>query len=307
MLRVYSRLSAPRARDVRVDWAASEAQVPAARPPAVFAGDGLTVYARIQGALPEAVTLHATVGGEARQWSLPLQGPVGEAPIAALWAKEILREPSGEGVFPRLLGREQRRRVALSQRYAVLCAETAFCAVEHRSAKDANLGLPAIREIPTLEPRMLAATEGYMAPMEDCSMYAPAPLPLEQPPAASCRYQHCNALADFDDEPVAEAKPVSPVLALIRTQTAEGAFDIDEREPAVAQELAARGLPAPELVQATFTTLLELRAEFVDEARIWRRAARKATAWLVNELGCKKGVIEDILCALESRLRAGTS
>lgn len=160
VLGMFSRIGQPSATDVRLGWGRGcrAEQAPAELPP-LFTGEPFQVLARIEGPLPQSVTLACTVGGENRSWKVALRsldaGDSG-AGIAALWARERIRGLTGNTesfeALPAARIKPQQRRdrkavVELSTRYGVLSAFTSFITVEHRSLAERNAGRPQLRRI----------------------------------------------------------------------------------------------------------------------------------------------------------------
>lgn len=172
VLRMFDRVRTPALPDVRVDWKGLNVEQAPARTPPLFAGDALTVFARIRGGEASEVEL---VAGPHR-FRVPLDverpssyrdaaGAVWSGPIPTLWARERIRELE-DGIAPRRgtnqsrPGREDRRRselIELGTRYGLLSSATSFVAIEERAEADRPVQPSELRRVP------VALTSGWGA------------------------------------------------------------------------------------------------------------------------------------------------
>lgn len=160
VLRMFARVRTPALDDVRVDWGGLSVEPAPGRTPPIFAGDALTIFARITAGDASEVALRT---GE-RRWAVPLDLERAEAggPIPALWAKERIRDlEEGEtrrgSAQARAGGRDRKREalVALGKRYGLTSSATSYVAIEERS-EDERTDAPAqLRKIP------IALTTGW--------------------------------------------------------------------------------------------------------------------------------------------------
>ena len=154
VLRTFGRLRAPALDDVRLDWGGlAVEQAPASLPP-IFAGDSLTVFARVREGTGDRVTLSA--GGESWRVDLDLEGAEEGGPVPTLWAREAIRDLE-RGVEPRRGSRqrrpeaEERRRrrlVELGRRYGLISSAASYVAVEERPEGERLEGSAELRKIP---------------------------------------------------------------------------------------------------------------------------------------------------------------
>lgn len=167
VLRTFARLTSPMIEEVQIDWDGAEVQTLAEIPP-VFDGDVLTVFGRALGTPPKTVTLRCKAGGTDRAWSVPVGHAHDdvERVIPTMWARrtiqsiEEVNDIRGEAHVPGPeLSRERALLVQISKDFNLLCSQTSFIAVEHRSAQERNEGRPALRRVPV----MLAAGWGGLS------------------------------------------------------------------------------------------------------------------------------------------------
>jgi Ca-activated chloride channel family protein len=159
VLRTFARVRTPVLDDVRVEYGGLEVEQAPRRTPPVFAGDALTVLARIERGSASAVELVA--GGQRFRVPIDLERGETAGPIPTLWARERLREleeGSGGGSQQKRPDHEERQKariVELATRYGLMSSETSFVAVEERSADDKTREQPQLRRIP------VALTHGW--------------------------------------------------------------------------------------------------------------------------------------------------
>ena len=160
VLRTFSRIGAPAFTGITIDWGSGNRTVQSpAQLPSLFPEEPLTVYARVEGKLPKQVTLRCRCGARKLEWSAPVRrcGQDQDNGLAALWARERIREltgdqQDGEMESPARLSRQAQRDrhavVELSRQYGILSPYTSFIAVEHRSLQERNDGRPELRRVP---------------------------------------------------------------------------------------------------------------------------------------------------------------
>jgi Ca-activated chloride channel family protein len=305
VMRTFQRVRTPALDDVRVDWGGLEVEQAPTRTPPVFAGDALTVLARIERGQATEVSL---IAGE-RRFTAPidLERASAGGPLPVLWARERIRElEDGErrGSAQQRGGLERRKAaiVELATRYGLASSETSFVAVEERPA-DARATEPAaLRRIP------VALTRGWgggsMAsgvPMRSgvASFAGAAPPPRAPSPAAmspgapmpkKSKLSKLRSMLAF--EPLSPADELAAasdrVFDLLMTQKADGRF---VRSPLLEQWLgssrAARLLDAirdhGEASAVTAVVVALLAKEAPERESEWRPAVRKAEAWLAKQ------------------------
>ena len=158
VLRTFGRIASPMLSDVAVDWGSADVQTLAELPP-VFDGDVFTVFGRVQGRLPESVTLRCLVGAKQQNWTVrvPQAAHDDGSVIATMWARRMIqsleevndiRRSAGRGAAD--VSRERKLLMDLSKEFGLLCSLTTYIAVEHRSEKERNEGAPELRRVPVM-------------------------------------------------------------------------------------------------------------------------------------------------------------
>ncbi|TNF34045.1 MAG: VWA domain-containing protein [Deltaproteobacteria bacterium] len=159
VLRMFNRVRTPAYTDVRVDWGGMEVeQAPRAVPP-VFAGELLTVFARIRAGQTDKVAL--TAGGRRWEVALDLEHALADGPVPVMWARHAIRDletGSSRGSSQRRAGAEDAKRarvVELAKRYGLMSSATSYVAVEVRSEDDRTTAPAELRRVP------IALTAGW--------------------------------------------------------------------------------------------------------------------------------------------------
>ncbi|HBQ16837.1 MAG TPA: hypothetical protein DEF51_38785, partial [Myxococcales bacterium] len=257
VLRMFARVQTPALDDVRVDWQGLSVEQAPGRTPPLFAGDALTLFARIEAGDASEVVLRA---GEQR-WTVPLdleRAATGGA-IPVLWAREKIRdleegEPRRGSAQRRGSGEDRKKAqlVELGVRYGLTSSATSYVAVEERADADRTDGPVQLRKIPIAltkgwgEPTRSAAgampTMSVAAPMAPAPMMgapsvggpqgAPPPPPMAPPPpppgGAPLRRESAKraaAPAEMTFDAALHEPPVDRVFDLLMTQKADGRFD----------------------------------------------------------------------------------
>lgn len=162
VLRMFDRVRTP-VLDARIDWKGLRVEQAPGRTPPVFAGDALTVLARIESG--DAGEVELVAGPHRFAVSLDLERPVGYrdaagvaslGPIPVLWARERIRELEDDadprrGSAQSRPGREDRKHaqlVELGTRYGLLSSATSYVAVEERAEADKATQPSALRRVP---------------------------------------------------------------------------------------------------------------------------------------------------------------
>jgi Ca-activated chloride channel family protein len=195
VLRMFQRVRTPVLDDVRIDWCGLEVESAPSEVPSLFAGDDLTVFARIVSGSTTQVQLSA--GKRVWSVSLDLERAESGGPIPTLWARERIRaiEESDtragsaqrdiEAASRRGLESAEARRallVELGTRYQLLTSATSFVAVQVRSAVERSDQAPQLRRIP------VALTHGRREASDSwAGGFVGAPLPMIAAPAAPMR------------------------------------------------------------------------------------------------------------------------
>ncbi|MFU8858611.1 MAG: VIT domain-containing protein, partial [Deferrisomatales bacterium] len=130
---------------------------PAPREACAFPGQAVSLFGRLPagaGPLPAQVTVSGTLGGERREWVVPVKPWDGaRAAVPQLWAREAIRdlEEGGSGGSRQAERRTDALRgrlLELSRRYGVVCRETSFVVVEEREETDRTTGEAVLRRVP---------------------------------------------------------------------------------------------------------------------------------------------------------------
>jgi Ca-activated chloride channel family protein len=199
VLRMFGRVRTPVLDDIRLNFRGLSVEQAPRRTPPIFAGDLLTVFARIESGSTDHVELVA--GGLRFAVELDLERAEAGGPIPILWARESIRElddldTRGGSQQKREKDPEQRRArlVELGTRYGLLSSATSYVAVEERSASDKTSKQAELRRIPvalttgsrgdpqrTVMPMAMFITAPPMAG----SSLPPSPSPYFQPTASA--------------------------------------------------------------------------------------------------------------------------
>ena len=143
MDRVHRRIGAPVLTDLELEPAGLDVDLESLAPrrlPALFAGSPLVVSGRFKGSPDGAVTVRGR-DAAGQPWSATVPATGGEAPtLTATWARAHLRDLEDRYATDRAPDRElERRIVATSLRYGVLCRFTAFVAADVRVVNEGGV------------------------------------------------------------------------------------------------------------------------------------------------------------------------
>lgn len=155
VLRTFGRLRTPVWSDVEVDWGGMDVEVAPAEVPPVFAGDVVTLFARIRSGAAERIALSA--GGQ--RWELPLdlESATPGGPVPQLWARQAIRDLEDGRTVPRQGSAQRRghredrvraRIVELGTRYQLASRETSWVAVHRRTGEDRVTESAVLRKVP---------------------------------------------------------------------------------------------------------------------------------------------------------------
>jgi len=322
VLRMFGRVHTPAFKHVHIDWGGLEVEQAPAVCPAVFGGDSLTVFGRLQGGTTDKVVLHA----DAHTWEVPiaLEQPETGGPIPTLWARHRIRDLEGRHGAP-LRGSTQAQRkadhsiaqlVELGQRYGLLSSATSYVAVEERSETDKTTTQAVLRRVP------IAITQGWhgrgsvlpaMAAVRQVGMALPAqasspPLAVEFQARASAHdgTEQLRAkrrltqalgigskLADWRAQPPSSiggrqrVTTADRLFELLMTQQADGSFRLS---PILQQWLGQRWPAVKAAAEhhgegpvATAVVVALLAQEAADRADEWGPAVAKAQHWLAQQ------------------------
>ena len=143
MDRIHRRIGAPVLTDLELEPAGLEIDLDSLAPrrlPALFAGSPLVVSGRFKGSPGGAVTVRGR-DAAGQPWSATVPATGGDAPtLTATWARAHLRDLEDRYATDRAPDRElERRIVATSLRYGVLCRFTAFVAADVRVVNEGGV------------------------------------------------------------------------------------------------------------------------------------------------------------------------
>ncbi len=165
VLRMFKRVRTPAFQSVRIEWGGMEVEQAPVEVPPVFAGEAVTVFARVRSGQASEVTLHA----DDKRWTVALDLETAQAgsPLPKLWARHAIRDLEDgkslrRGSNQRRGGsgeddsaRTARRVLELGQRYGLMSSLTSYVAVEVRAEADKSAGQAQLRRVP------VALTKGW--------------------------------------------------------------------------------------------------------------------------------------------------
>ncbi|MCB9644714.1 MAG: VWA domain-containing protein [Myxococcales bacterium] len=152
VLRTFSRLNTPIFDKIGLDWGETKASVAPKELPPIFAGEGMTVFAKLNKEHAPQVTLQA----DQQSWSLDLDFEKVErnSPIPTLWARHAIRDLEDGGSS----GSQQRRAqqeetqkdklLKLSKTFGLMSSVASYIAVEERPDHEKSHEPVALRRIP---------------------------------------------------------------------------------------------------------------------------------------------------------------
>ncbi len=159
VLRTFGRLNTPIFDKIDLRWGKTKADIAPKQLPPLFAGEGMTLFARIQDGYDSAVTLQA----DQQQWSLPLDFEKAErnSPIPILWARHAIRdleESDDSGSQQRRIDTETKKRekiLQLSKDFGLMSSVASYIAIEERPTDERSDEPVALRRVP------IALTTGW--------------------------------------------------------------------------------------------------------------------------------------------------
>lgn len=248
VLRTFSRLASPMVTDVVTDWHDAEVALAPEILPPLFDGDVLRVFARSSGPLPEKVTLSCNTSAGSRSWEVDLKNAQQNGQgISVLWARQCIQDLEDAVLRDRWHAKRRgdSQIIALSKEFNLVCSQTAFLAIEHRSVEERNAGQPELRRIPTklatgwhgivgssthsLGARPVRFCLAYPESVVTCKLMAGPAMKAEEMRALQNTIKRTSASQDGDDSSLFDgsagpsAHPV--VLRLLNTQAAGGYFE----------------------------------------------------------------------------------
>lgn len=320
VLRTFSRMGTPIIQDIHLEFEGStelEYDIGTKEFLPIFDGDAYIMHAEIKGGTPSKVVLSGNGPSGPLQWEATIQ--IDEGGNASnhhkFWASQKIKtlefgkNPNHhQSPFAkRRESRQENRIVDLSKKHGVLCRNTSFVAVEYRSQEDRLSGNPELQRIPVQLP---CQKDSYLTshyPVEeDCPFGGGYILPsVEEKRSALVPDRVFAKMASKRrSEPhphkiekvysVMEEAPTTPnefdgLMDLLNLQQSEGAFypfdATDEYEDRIQEVLKSEGIDSnPEIVD-TLCVLKKLNDEFRESDSVWKRAASKALAYLLQKLG----------------------
>ena len=161
VLRMFSRVSTPALTDVRMDWGGMTVTQTPNPVPAIFGGDSLTVFARIESGSAHQVSLLS----REHRWdvAIDLERAESDPLIPTLWARHAIQQledaqPPRRGSNQGRGQREDRKRasiIELGLRYGLMSSATSYVAVEERADADRTQSQAELRKVP------IALTTGW--------------------------------------------------------------------------------------------------------------------------------------------------
>jgi Ca-activated chloride channel family protein len=190
VLRTFERVRMPAYDDARVDWKGMTVEQAPGRVPPVFAGDVLTIFARIESG--SATEIELVAGGQRFAVPLDLERPESGGPIPTLWAREAIlelddttRRGGSNQSRVRSEDRHRARLVELGKRYGLMNSATSFVAVEERPASGQVTARAELRKIPVALTSGWGRGHGATRPPMFAAAMAPMPMLASPSPRAS--------------------------------------------------------------------------------------------------------------------------
>lgn len=301
---IHRRIGAPLAHGLSLHadgLATIEDTAGPSRLPDLFAGVPLVVAGRYRGAATGSLVVSASTR-DGRDWSATVAGQRREAPaVTAQWARVYLRDLEDRyAAAPGWAGEElEKRIVATSLRFGVLCRFTAYVAVDSRVVAEGGVRhrvlqpveAPAGWEPSPGEIAPLAAPASYLA--EPCEIRSAAPyFGLGAPPeprasqprarlrvdlgsytrrpasaAAEPEREH-DELTAARDQTRAEARRLREARRLTDEERRDALSDLLSRLTALVAHLTARGVP-PSAFSALSAVVAAIEAGDGPIARLW--------------------------------------
>jgi Ca-activated chloride channel family protein len=154
VLRTFARVRTAVLDDVHVDYKGLSVEQAPRRTPPVFAGDVLSVFARIEAGTADHVELVA--GARRFRIEVDLERAEAGGAIPTLWARECIREledmsgsaGGSQQNRPERADRRRERLVELGKRHGLLSSATSFVAIEERTPQERTSQPAELRRIP---------------------------------------------------------------------------------------------------------------------------------------------------------------
>ncbi len=333
VLRTFCRLCSPMATDVAIDW--GDAEVIAASPdvPPAFEGDSLMLLGRVIGQAPSHCTVSIKTSGGPCEWRIPIPAHASQDnTIASLWARRRIRyleDVSGEEHWsPRATRRRNKELIRLSKAFRILCSQTSFIALEHRSVKERTDGVPAFRRVPVQLARgwhgidylftglpgytvrsEAADTEGFAKHLRARSAKEEGMVAGRKAPVLSDREQYRQVR---DDSLVSESS--DSLIEILATQQADGSFEWRDSFDNVLRENGLQPVQCHAAFLQAFTEagfefkgkdyvgaivtlfiLVLLATQYADRKDIWSRAYLKGVRYAAQKFGISPDEMESWL------------
>jgi Ca-activated chloride channel family protein len=298
VMRMFERVRMP-VLEAHVDWRGLSVEQAPSRVPPVFAGEALTVFARILAGSTPSVEL--VVGERRFSVALDLERAELGGPIPLLWAREVIRElddetsPRGSAQHrPEADARRRNRLVELGMRYGLMSSATSYVAVEERAPSDQTQSPAELRRIPVALSTGWGGTQGPAAKGAVSRggirsiLFGSAPRAAAAP--AFFKRRKASAANAPEHEAQSGASPATPdpLYELLMTQSAAGSFAKSAvfmawLAPAAAARLAQALATQDERLVVTAVVVLLLERQQPDRQSEWRPAVNKANAWLAKQ------------------------
>jgi Ca-activated chloride channel homolog len=315
VLRTFSRMASPMVSDVKIDWGDAQVQQAMDDIPLIFDGDALTVLGKVVDSIPDRIALRCQSATGPKEWTLQVPGDTAdEGTLGLLWARRRIQciEDSPE-------------LIALSKRYSILCGQTTFVAIEHRSLDDRARGEPELRRIPVMMARgwggmnttyALDATANVSLCTAHINLSELHRKSLVHKPSSHVDVAPCRKDSEDAWYPI-ESDADQGFHAILACQNADGSFDFrwsgdfaDVRQIVdEIQDLFKSSDGAEELDRVTNTVLamLTLQTRFAEHGRLTKRAYHKGLRYLANAFSQDITVIETRLGSWQSMFREAST
>jgi hypothetical protein len=251
-------------------------------------------------------------------WTLEIPAPTAGRPeLPLFWARRVIQSFEALENAGIAGSSNSRRCIELSKQFGLLCHQTSYIAIEHRSPEERNNGCPATRRIPVLIPsgwhgldlsgfaptgltcgsRARSLSEAnVLAACESYDVGEPAGM-IKQFTSRIRSFMHGTIARDLAATPSAP----SALSILLQQQQADGSFDgsttVEWKRACKLADTWVQGLSwngsaaLHDRVVFTIAALVLLNRDFAGEQAIWKRAAEKACRYLGKTLAISQKIL----------------